>query len=207
VPDIPDLGGQGPLYLLIAAILVAGVIARRVPVLRVVTSLAGWGVLAVLLYTAFDQRKQIDPYLGRFAAMMTGDDQRVVGGEVRIRMARDGHFWARVRIGDVDRRMLIDSGATLTALSDTAAADAGLTVRDGLIPIMIQTANGTIRAQSASIPELRLGAIVARDLDVVVSPAFGSTNVLGMNFLSRLKSWRVEEGTLILVPHHPQKTA
>jgi len=39
----------------------------------------------------------------------------------------------------------------------------------------------------------------------VVSPAFGETNVLGMNFLSRLASWRVEENTLILVPHHPQK--
>ncbi|MEG3163561.1 TIGR02281 family clan AA aspartic protease [Sphingomonas sp. PB2P19] len=206
MPAIPDLGGNGPLYLLIAAILVAGVIARRVPVLRVVTSLAGWGVLAVLLYTLIDQRKQVDPYLGRFAALIGGDDQRVVGGEVRIRMARDGHFWARVRIGGVERRMLIDSGATITALSDTAAAEAGLKVRDGLIPMMIQTANGTIRAQTASIPELRLGAIVARDLDVVVSPAFGSTNVLGMNFLSRLKSWRVEERTLILVPHHPQKT-
>jgi aspartyl protease family protein len=26
-----------------------------------------------------------------------------------------------------------------------------------------------------------------------------------MNFLSRLKSWRVEDGDLILVPHHPQE--
>jgi aspartyl protease family protein len=25
-----------------------------------------------------------------------------------------------------------------------------------------------------------------------------------MNFLSKLQSWRVENGTLILVPHHPQ---
>ena len=32
----------------------------------------------------------------------------------------------------------------------------------------------------------------------------GDTDVLGMNFLSRLKSWRVEEGVLVLVPHHPQ---
>jgi aspartyl protease family protein len=39
---------------------------------------------------------------------------------------------------------------------------------------------------------------------VVVSPAFGDTDVLGMNFLSRLKSWRVEDGVLVLVPHHPQ---
>ena len=29
-------------------------------------------------------------------------------------------------------------------------------------------------------------------------------NVLGMNFLSRLKSWRVEDGELVLVPNHPQ---
>jgi aspartyl protease family protein len=29
-----------------------------------------------------------------------------------------------------------------------------------------------------------------------------------MNFLSKLESWRVEGGTLVLVPHHPQaKTA
>ena len=39
---------------------------------------------------------------------------------------------------------------------------------------------------------------------MVVSPAFGETDVLGMNFLSRLKSWRVEGSTLILEPHHPQ---
>jgi aspartyl protease family protein len=28
-----------------------------------------------------------------------------------------------------------------------------------------------------------------------------------MNFLSMLKSWRVEGRTLILVPHHPQEAA
>ena len=60
------------------------------------------------------------------------------------------------------------------------------------------------RAQSSTIGELRLGDITARDLAVVVSPAFGDTDVLGMNFLSRLKSWRVEDGVLVLVPHHPQ---
>jgi aspartyl protease family protein len=28
--------------------------------------------------------------------------------------------------------------------------------------------------------------------------------VIGMNLLSKLASWRVEGRTLILVPHHPQ---
>jgi len=28
-----------------------------------------------------------------------------------------------------------------------------------------------------------------------------------MNFLSKLKSWRVENNVLILEPHHPQESA
>jgi aspartyl protease family protein len=35
---------------------------------------------------------------------------------------------------------------------------------------------------------------------VVVSENFGNLDVLGMNFLSRLHSWRVEDKTLILEP-------
>ncbi|MGK3765467.1 retroviral-like aspartic protease family protein, partial [Enterococcus faecium] len=63
--------------------------------------------------------------------------------------------------------------------------------------------NGQVEAQTATVRDVRLGDIAARDLGVVVSPAFGDTDVLGMNFLSKLKSWRVEGRTLILVPHHP----
>ena len=78
---------------------------------------------------------------------------------------------------------------------------------DPLFPVELRTANGTIAAQTATVGTFKLGDVVARRLPVVVSPAFGDTDVLGMNFLSQLKSWRVEDGTLILVPHHPQKTS
>ena len=100
--------------------------------------------------------------------------------------------------------MLIDSGATVTALSTDTAASAGLVVQDNMVPIVLNTANGQVTAQTSTVGELRLGDITARDLAVVVSPAFGDTDVLGMNFLSRLKSWRVEDGVLVMVPHHPQ---
>ena len=142
--------------------------------------------------------------MARIASALHLNGQEVVGQEVRIAMSEDGHFWARVRIGSVERRMLIDSGATLTALSTETAAEAGLKVEQPIIPMLIDTANGRISAQTAAIPELRLGDVIARDLPVVVSPAFGGTDELGMNFLSRLKSWKVEGRTLILSPHHPQ---
>ena len=120
-------------------------------------------------------------------------------------MASDGHFWVRVKLGNgIERRMLVDSGATVTAISSDTAAEAGIEPSAGMMPVMMQTANGMVAAQTAVVDELRIGNVVARDIPVVVSPAFGDMNVVGMNFLSRLKSWRVEDGTLILVPHHPQ---
>jgi aspartyl protease family protein len=199
-----DLDGNTPLYLLLLGILAVGFIARRIPIVGTLVSLAIWAALAYALVLAVDQRQRFDPYLGQLAGWLKLEDQRVVGKELRIRMSPDGHFWARARFGGIERRMLVDSGATVTALSAETAAAAGLTVRDELFPVLLRTANGTINAQTARIDELRLGNIVARDVPVVVSPAFGTTDVLGMNFLSRLKSWRVEGRTLVLVPHHPQ---
>lgn len=200
----PAWGAQMPLFLAIGGVFAILMIVRRVPILRTLVSLASWLVIAALLVSVLSQRAQFDPWLGRIAAAMRLDRQEVTGKEVRIRLSRDGHFWAQVSLGGTERRMLIDSGATVTAVSVATAAAAGLEPRSGPIPMILNTANGPVRADQATLPEMKLGNIVARELAVVVSPAFGETNVLGMNFLSRLKSWRVEDNVLILVPHHPQ---
>ncbi|MHC4055852.1 hypothetical protein RAD04_38745, partial [Bradyrhizobium sp. 25ACV] len=62
-------------------------------------------------------------------------------------------------------------------------------------------------AETGSVDELRVGNIVARNLKIVTSPGLGNLDVLGMNFLSKLQSWRVEGQMLVLVPHHPQESA
>lgn len=199
-----QLGPNGPLYLILVAVPLIALLVRRVPVLGTLIRLASWVVLICALYLVVDQRGRLDPYLSRVTGLLNLDDQQVAGSEVRIRMAPDGHFWARARIGAVERRMLVDSGATVTALSTRTAAAAGLRVRDEIFPVILRTANGSIPARTSSVDEFKLGNITAHHLAVVVSPAFGDSDVLGMNFLSRLKSWRVEGRTLILVPHHPQ---
>lgn len=193
-----------PLLIVVAAVIVAGIIARRVPILRVAISIVSWVVLGGLVLSLVHQRQQFDPYIQRAMQILNLQDQNVVGDTVRIRMSPDGHFWARVSVDGVSRRMLVDSGATLTALSVGSAQAAGLDPRVPVMPVVLNTANGMVRAQTARIGTLKLGTIRAHDLPVVVSPAFGDTDVLGMNFLSRLKSWRVEGRTLILEPHHPE---
>lgn len=201
---LADLTPHLPLLLLLLGFVLVGGILRRIPVVGRVVGVLMWVALLGALALVLGQRERFDPYLGQVAALLDLSSQQVSGDETRIRMSPDGHFWADVQFGGVKRRMLIDSGATVTALSLRTANAAGLDVRDALFPMLLRTANGTIRAQTAAVDELRLGNVVARDVPVVVSPAFGETDVLGMNFLSRLKSWRVEGRTLILTPHHPQ---
>mgnify|MGYP001806997923 CR=1 FL=1 len=204
MPTLADFAPHLPLIIMLVVIMILGSLLRRVPVIGRLLNIATWLVLLGALVMVLGQRERFDPYLGRVAELLDLSGQQVVGEETRIRMSPDGHFWAQVQFGGVSRRMLIDSGATVTALSLDTANEAGLEVRDAIFPMLLRTANGTIRAQTAAVSELKLGNVVARDVPVVVSPAFGETDVLGMNFLSRLKSWRVEGRTLVLQPHHPQ---
>ena len=191
----------------VAALIVVNIVASRVPLIGTLLRFAVWGVVAVLVIGAVQQRSLFDPYfakLTRFLKLEPAEDQQVSGKELRIPMSRDGHFWVRARINGVERKLLVDSGATITALSVDTANAAGLAPERSPFPIVLKTANGPVAARTSRIATLRIGNVVARNLPVVVSPSFGDTEVIGMNFLSKLKSWRVEGTTLILEPHHPQ---
>ena len=190
------------LLILVTLTIVSGI---RIPLVPTLARLGSLGVAAVVLILVTGQRERFEPQLSRLLAPLERGGQEVEGGEVRLRMSPDGHFWANVTLDGVERRMLVDSGATVTAVSERTAARAELKPGRAGVPMLIRTANGTVTARTATVGELELGAIVARDLGVVVSPAFGEVDVLGMNFLSRLKSWRVEGRTLVLTPHHPQR--
>ena len=87
---------------------------------------------------------------------------------------------------------------TVTAISSATAKAAKLDLNESPFGTMLSTANGDIAVSRSTVKKLDVGTITTSDLSVVVSPSFGDTDVLGMNFLSRLKGWRVEGDTLIL---------
>lgn len=211
LPEIPELLtpliGQPLLALAISAILLVvmgGLIRRALPRIGgFVRGLGNLGLTAALLLT-IAQVARISPGVDISLPQLGMPDQTVSGSEARIRLAKDGHFWITAQVNGVPRRFLVDTGATLTAIAPATAQRTGVEPQGLRPPVMLKTANGTARAELATIEELRIGNVVARGLDTVIAPGIGETNVLGMNFLSRLQSWRVEGRTLILVPHHPQ---
>jgi aspartyl protease family protein len=189
-------------YAVVAALII--MLLQRLPVVgKFVRFAFSLGLLAFFIYIVL-QQAPYQPQLARFTSRLGLDDQKVSGKELHVRMSGDGHFWVVATINGVKRRMLIDSGATITAISTATARAAGVDAGTGLSPVVLRTANGMAPAETGSIDELRVGNIVARNLKIVTSPGLGDLDVLGMNFLSKLESWRVEGQTLVLVPHHPQ---
>jgi aspartyl protease family protein len=207
----PWLGQLSPLFALTCAALLLVVLggalaARRDAVggrIGGVVRFAGNLLMLAVFGLAVMRFVRMDPSFDAALHDIGGPVQTIAGGETRVPLSADGHYWIKAKLNGVPLRLMVDTGATVTALSGDVADAAGVEP-DRLRPdAVVETANGTVSAASARIDELRFGSVVARDLDAIVLPAEGGPNVLGMNFLSRLKGWRVEEGVLILTPHRP----
>ncbi|MDG5750791.1 TIGR02281 family clan AA aspartic protease [Qipengyuania sp. XHP0211] len=178
---------------------IGAMVARRSAlggVIRTVSSLA----LGVILLTVVLQLSRFDPRFDVAVPQIGLPEQVVSGGETRIPLSPDGHYWVRASVNGVEGNFMIDTGATLTAISAPLAEKAGLEPRRGGIPILLGTANGTVQAHVTTIDSLELGNIRASGTDAAVAESFGDFNVIGMNVLARLDEWRVKDGTLILVP-------
>ncbi|MBX7540222.1 retropepsin-like aspartic protease family protein [Qipengyuania sphaerica] len=176
----------------------AVMLRKRVAGGRLVRTLSTVALVGILL-TVFLQIARFDPRLDAVTEIGL-PEQTIVGGETVIPLAADGHYWLVAEVNGVPTRFLVDTGATLTAFSAQSAEAAGLKPRTGGFPVMLNTANGTVRAELTTVGSLRFGNIEAEGIDAVIAPNLGRTNVLGMNFLSRLEGWRVKNGDLILEP-------
>lgn len=207
----PALGNLPPLVVAafgaMALIMLGGALLRAAPRLSRAMRVSGNLVLLGVFVLAAMRFVRMDPAFDTFANSIAMPAQTVSGGETRVPLSADGHYWIEANVNGARQRFMIDTGATLTAISPATADKAGIEPDPLRLPVVMRTANGDAEAQLAKIAELRFGSIVARDMDVVVTGPSGGVNVLGMNFLSRLKGWRVENGVLILSPRNPQPPA
>lgn len=188
------------LYLIGVLVLVSSaLLVRRIPFGQGLKMFAGWVLIFLAAFVAFTLKDDFTALGKRVLSESRGEGEAVAAGrELRIRKAMDGHFWANGELNGHKVRFLVDSGATVTSISSATAARADIVT--GGLPVLVNTANGTVRARRGRADRLKIGSIERRDLAVHVSETFGDTDVLGMNFLSSLSSWGVEGQWLVLKP-------
>ena len=187
--------GMNSLYLLLCLVLVgSALIGRRLPVGKALKMILAWVAIFGLVFTLFAFRSEFSALGAKLRAEATGAPIEA-GAELRLAMRDDGHFWVTAAVNGQRATFLVDSGASITTISPDLAAAARLAT--GIRVAQVDTANGSVQMPVVKAARFTVGPIVRTDFTLHVNSS-DDTNVLGMNFLSSLRSWRVEGNTLIL---------
>jgi aspartyl protease family protein len=107
-------------------------------------------------------------------------------GEMAIQRDSDGHFYATAEVEGREFRMLVDTGATVVALTGDDARGMGLDWDPGALAQVARGASGPVMGVRTTIPELAVGDFVAHDVRAVIVPEGLAVSLLGQSFLSQV---------------------
>jgi aspartyl protease family protein len=126
------------------------------------------------------------------------ESSRSSGRQVAVQADRDGHFYVDAEINFRRVRLIVDTGATVVALRESDAAEAGIRLRPADFLHPVQTANGTTNAAEATLDSVVVAEIEVRNVRALVLPDDQlSVSLLGGSFLNGLERFEVTDGTLI----------
>jgi aspartyl protease family protein len=120
------------------------------------------------------------------------------GRQVELRAGSNGHFITDAEANGRRIEVMIDTGASVVALTYEDAQTIGVTPSPRDFTHSVSTANGMSRVAPVMLDRVMIGDIMVRNVQAVVAER-GKLNItlLGNSFLSRV-SYRMAQGRLLL---------
>ncbi|MGD0641473.1 MAG: TIGR02281 family clan AA aspartic protease [Roseiarcus sp.] len=110
-----------------------------------------------------------------------------------------GQFHTNALIEGQEVEVMIDTGATMVALSADTAARLGVVVDPAAPKLRTHTASGDSFVSPVVLKQISLGSIYMNDVQAwVMAPGAGTANLLGASFLKRLAAVEQRDGVLVL---------
>lgn len=119
-------------------------------------------------------------------------------GEVVLLRSADGHFYADVTVDSVAMQMLVDTGASIVALTGEDAEAIGIYWEPGQVRPVARGANGTVYGVPVNLDLVQLGQLEARNVQAVVVPDGLGISLLGQSFLGRIERVEIEPEQMVL---------
>ena len=164
-----------------------------------------WLALGLGLVTLYAYKEELMPIAARVVGeLLPGSAMTVeqsTGGltEVRIRKRLDGHFTATVKVNGKSLSMIVDTGASTIVLRPEDAKKAGIDLSRLTYRVPVLTANGRTIAARVRLDEVAVGPLDRKKVDALVAqPGALTQSLLGMSFLSRLRSYEFSGDFLTL---------
>lgn len=122
-------------------------------------------------------------------------------GRPTLTVAADyrGHYVVHPSVDNFRIKMLVDTGASVVALTAADARALGIQLSPSDYKMTLNTANGAVKGARVNLREVRLGDILVRNVEAVVLPAGAlSMSLLGTSFLGKLQGYEVQTGRMVL---------
>ena len=110
-----------------------------------------------------------------------------------------GHFATEGRIEGQRINFMVDTGASMIALTARDAASLGIHPSEREFTAAVKTANGIARAAPVTLNMVEIDDIMVRNVAAMVMPDGAlSDNLLGLSFLQKLHRFEYADGRLVL---------
>lgn len=124
----------------------------------------------------------------------------ITPGSVVLKQDARGHFNTSVKLNGKAVNGLIDTGASAIVINEATARRLGYGANSLDFKYPVSTANGQTKAAYIKLDRVEIGNIRVRDVEAYVMKNEAlSTTLIGMTFLRKLSSFKVENGSLKLV--------
>jgi aspartyl protease family protein len=159
-----------------------------------------WGGLALLIFAVGGRLATLPPATAPAPTASTAAAEPARGAvpnALVFRADRRGHVVLDAVVNGAPVRFLVDTGATMVALTLKDARAAGLGPGDLVFSIKTSTANGVARAAPIRLREVRINQLAVDDVEAAVVENL-AISLLGQSFLTRLDGYEMRDGVLTL---------
>lgn len=165
--------------------------------------IVGFAFLAVPREGAWEDRS--DGGVFRVTSNATGSqegaqeaDSSWYGGDHTLTRRGDGHFYATTSINGASANMLVDTGASVIALTGDDALAAGINWDDSTVRPIGRGASGTVYGVPTRLREVSVGSLTQRNVPAIIVPEGLDVSLLGQSYLSRIDGVEISGDTMTL---------
>lgn len=122
------------------------------------------------------------------------------GQATQIMRDADGHYWSEAMIDGRAVRVLVDTGASVVALTREDALRLGVDPAPEAFTGRVQTASGVVRAAPVRLEAVSVAGARVDGVEALVVEQGLAYSLLGMSYLGRLSSFEATPSGLTLRP-------
>ncbi|MDJ0979287.1 MAG: TIGR02281 family clan AA aspartic protease [Erythrobacter sp.] len=132
------------------------------------------------------------------AADTAGSHANWYGADHTLSRQGDGHFYASASVNGASVRMLVDTGASVIALTGDDAMAAGILWDQHEVSPVAQGASGAVYGVRTRLREVEIAGMRERNVEAIIVPEGLGVSLLGQSYLSRLSRVEISDDRMQL---------